>query len=236
MRIRHAALVAAVGALFAANAHAIEPGPVFSPHVDEGEWELEARGFTIVDKKNDENGLWNYHFELGYGVNAFWFTEIGIEYEKLRGAPGVWEAYEWENRFQFTEPGQYWIDIGGFVELEKAVHGNGKEALIGLLFEKDIDDTTLTLNWLFGRTWDVEDASSKWEQQYRAQWRWRRAPAFEPLLELQADEHAMNAGPGFTGTIKLGGTQKLNYTTAWLFRATGDTPQNLWRFQLEYEF
>ena len=46
----------------------------------------------------------------------------------------------------------------------------------------------------------------------------------------------MNAGPGFTGTIKVGGTQKLNYTTAWLFRATGDTPQNLWRFQLEYEF
>ena len=55
-------------------------------------------------------------------------------------------------------------------------------------------------------------------------------------FELQADGRALNAGPGFTGTIKLGGGQKLNYTTAWLFRTTGETPQNLWRFQLECEF
>src|SRR4051812_5425828 len=80
MNIRDAALVAATGALFAANACAVEPGPVFSPHVEQGEWELEARGFTIVDKKNDENGLWNFIYELGYGANAFWFTEIGVEY------------------------------------------------------------------------------------------------------------------------------------------------------------
>jgi len=173
---------------------------------------------------------------LGYGVTSFWFTSVGVEYEKPRHAAGVWEAYEWENRFQFTEPGQYWVDVGGLVELEKAVHGNGKELKLGLLLEKDIDDTTLTFNWLFERAWGGDEPPSKWEQQYRAQWRWRRAPAFQPLIELQADEHALNAGPGFTGTIRLGTKQELSSTMAWLFRATGDTPHNLVRFQLEFEF
>lgn len=235
MKIRNAALAAAVGAFVSATAWAIEPGPVHSPHVDQGEWELEYRNFTVVDRNSDENGLWNQHLELGYGVTSFWFTAIGVEYEKPRGAGGQWEAYEWENIFQLTEPGQYWVDLGALVELEKAVHGNGKELTLGLLLEKDIDETTLRFNWRFQREWG-EDASSSWEQQYRGQWLWRLMPAFEPLVEVQADPHAMNVGPGLSGTVKVGPRQKLVYMLAWLFRATGDTPQNLARMQFELEF
>jgi len=144
------------------------------------------------------------------------------------------EAIEWENRFQLTEPGQYWIDVGGIVELEKKRHGDGKEVKIGLLFEKDIEDATVAFDWLAGREYG-EDASSKWEQQYRAQLRWRYLPALQPMVEMQADEHAMNAGPGITGKAKIGG-QKIAYTTAWLVRTSGDTPKNLLRFELELKF
>ena len=234
MKALHATLAGAMFGIAATQARAIEPGPVYSPHVEQDEWELEARSFTVVDKKSEENGLWNHHYSLGYGVTSWWWTEIVAEYEKPRPESGSWEAFEWETRFQFTEPGQYWVDAGGIVELEKARTGNGKELKLGLLFEKDIEETTLKFNGLLERAWG-DDASSKWEQQYRAQWRWRYVSAFEPLVELQADEHAMNAGPGFTGKVKIGG-RKLAYTTAWLFRTTGDTPQNLVRFELELEF
>jgi hypothetical protein len=235
MKSRNAAFAAAgLLLLIAAQARAVEPGQVYSPRVEQGEWELELRSFTIVDRHHDEDGLWNHHVALGYGVNSFWWTELVGEYEKPRHEAGGWEAFEWENRFQFTEPGQYWLDIGGIVELEKKRRGNGKEVKAGLLLEKEIDDATLTINWLAGREYGG-DASSKWEQEYRAQLRWRYLPALQPLVELQADQHAMNVGPGLTGKAKIGG-QKLEYTAAWLIRALGDTPKNLLRFELELEF
>lgn len=59
-------------------------------------------------------------------------TEIVGEYEKPRHEGGAWEAFECENRFQFTEPGQYWVDVGGIVELEKKARGDGKELKLGL--------------------------------------------------------------------------------------------------------
>ena len=55
------------------------------------------------------------------------------------------------------------------------------------------------------------------------------------MVEMQADEHAMNVGPGLTGKTKLGG-QKVAYTAAWLVRTSGDTPKDLLRFEVELEF
>ncbi len=226
--------LAAAALLWNAHALAVEPSSVYSPRVEQGEWELEYKAFTVVDRKHDDDGFWNHQVSLGYGVNSFWWTELVGEYEKARHEPGGWEAFEWENRFQFAEPGKYWLDMGAIVELEKKRRGNGKEVKVGLLFEKDIDDATVTVNWLAGREYG-DDASSKWEQIYRAQLRWRYLPALQPLLELQADEHAMNAGPGVTGKARIGG-QKIEYTAAWLLRTSGDTPKNLLRFDLELEF
>jgi len=234
MQMMRTALATAAVALCATHACAVEPGPVYSPHVDQGEWELEYRSFTVRDRNHDEDRLWNHHASIGYGVNAFWWTEIVGEYEKPRHEPGQWEAFEWENRFQFTEPGQYWLDVGGIVELEKKRPGDGKEVKVGLLLEKDIQDATVRFNWLAGREYG-DGASSKWEQEYRTQLRWRYLPALQPLVEVQADEHAANVGPGVTGKANIGG-QKVEYTAAWLIRASGDTPQNLLRFEVELEF
>jgi hypothetical protein len=92
----------------------------------------------------------------------------------------------------------------------------------------------VTVDWLVGREYG-DGASSKWQQEYRAQLRWRYQPVLQLLVELQADEHAGNAGPGITGKIRIAG-QKIGYTTAWLIRTWGDTPKNLLRFELELEF
>ncbi len=77
--------------LFTTRVHAVEPGPVYSPRVEQGEWEVEWRAFTIVDRKHDEDRLWNHHVALGYGVNSFWWTELVAEYEKPRQESGQWK-------------------------------------------------------------------------------------------------------------------------------------------------
>lgn len=217
-----------------APAQAIEPDTVYSPRVEQGEWELEYKGRYFHDRDSDEHRQAQHKLALGYGATSFWWTELYAEYEHTPGSGGGWSAFEWENRFQFTEPGQYWADFGALVELERTHPGTGKEVRVGLLLEKDIAETTLTVNWLVGKTFASEE-SSTWEQQYRAQWAWRYRPEFQPLLQWQGDEHSTYAGPGIAGKIRIV-REHLGYHLTWLRRISGDTPANAVRVQLEYEF
>jgi len=220
--------------LNAAPVHAVEPDTVYLPRVEQGEWELEYKGRYVYDRQSDEHRQSQNKLALGYGATSFWWTELYAEYEHTPGSGGGWSAFEWENRFQFTEPGQYWVDVGALVELERTHPGTGKEARVGLLLEKDIDETMLTVNWLVGKTFAAQE-SSRWEQQYRAQWAWRYRTEFQPLLQWQSDEHSAYAGPGIAGKIRIA-SQHLGYHLTWLRRISGDIPGNALRVQLEYEF
>ena len=149
-----------VSLLNVAPAQAVEPDTIYSPRVEQGEWELEYVGRYFHDRDSDEHRQSQNKLALGYGPASYWWTELYAEYEHTPGSGGGWSAFEWENRFQLTEPGQYWIDVGALVELERTHPGGGKEVRAGLLLEKDIDETTLTVNWLLSRAFADYDASS----------------------------------------------------------------------------
>jgi len=217
-----------------APAQAVEPDTVYSPRVEQGEWELEYKGRYFYDRDSDEHRQLQSKFALGYGPTSWWWTELYAEYEHTPGSGGGWSAFEWENRFQFTEPGQYWVDVGALVELERVHPGTGKEVRVGLLLEKEIDETTLTLNWLLNREF-AEEESSHWDQVYRVQWAWRLRPEIQPLVQWQSDEHSAYAGPGITGKLRIAG-QHVEYHLTWLHRISGDIPKDAVRVQLEYEF
>ncbi len=236
IRIRAAALAVFVfGILFhVAPVWAVEPDTIYSPRVEQGERELEYKGRYFYDRESDEHRQSQNKLALGYGPTSYWWTELYAEYEHTPGNGGGWSAFEWENRFQFTEPGQYWVDVGALVELERTHPGTGKEARVGLLLEKDIDETTLTVNWLVSRAFAGEE-SSRWEQVYRAQWAWRYRAELQPLVQWQSDEHSAYAGPGISGKLRIA-TQHVGYHLTWLRRISGDIPKNAMRVQLEYEF
>jgi hypothetical protein len=217
-----------------APVQAVEPDTIYSPRVEQGEWELEYVGRYFYDRDSDEHRQSQNKLALGYGPTSYWWTELYAEYEHTPGSGGGWSAFEWENRFQFTEPGQYWVDVGALVELERTRPGAGKEARVGLLLEKDIDETTLTVNWLLSRAF-AEEESSRWEQVYRVQWAWRLRPEIQPLVQWQSDEHSAYAGPGISGKLKIA-AQHVSYHLTWLRRISGDIPKNAVRAQLEYEF
>ncbi|MEP6998716.1 MAG: hypothetical protein ABI900_13775 [Betaproteobacteria bacterium] len=217
-----------------APAHAVGSDTIYSPRVEQGEWELEYKGRYFYDRDSDEHRQSQSKMALGYGPTSYWWTELYAEYEHTPGNGGGWSAFEWENRFQFTEPGQYWMDVGALVELERTHPGAGKEARIGLLLEKDIGETTLTVNWLLGRTF-ADQASSHWEQEYRAQWAWRCRPEAQPLVQWQGDEHSAYVGPGISGKTRIA-TQHVGYHLAWLRRISGEVPKSTLRVELEFEF
>lgn len=215
-------------------ARAVEPGTVYSPRVEQGEWELELKERYFYDPDSNEHRQTQSKLALGYGLTSYWWTEINAEYEHTPGSGGGWSAFEWENRFQFTEPGQYWMDVGALVEIERLHPGNGKEAHVGLLLEKEIDETTLTVNALLNRVF-ADEESTGWVPAYRAQWAWRWRPEIQPLVQLHGDRDSTYLGPGLSGKSRIG-SQRVEYHLAWLRRVSGDTPRDALRVQLEFEF
>ena len=83
---------------------------VYSPIVQKGEWELEARGSRDFDGRDDKDKAIKQKYALGYGVTELWFTEIYGEFEQeAQSHESNATSIEWENRFQLTQQGQYFF-------------------------------------------------------------------------------------------------------------------------------
>src|SRR5277367_3080845 len=101
---RAAALLCALAAGFARPGAARADFEVRLPEAEEGEWELEDNGSASFDRNPTKNGEANATVEIGYGVNAWYHTEIELGYGRDAGPgePIVYQGITWENLFQFT--------------------------------------------------------------------------------------------------------------------------------------
>jgi hypothetical protein len=54
---------------------------------------------------------------FGYGATEWWFTEAYLKFEKNPGGRTQYDACEWENKFQLTEPNRYAVDVGLITEM-----------------------------------------------------------------------------------------------------------------------
>ena len=223
-------------------AHAGPADKVYLPHVEAGELEFEFRGGV----QDEDDGAWERAFvaDVGYGVNAWWFTELAVEYEGVSGEGGGIEALEWENVFQLTEQGKYWVDLGLFAEYEYTREdGTPDEIVVGPMFQKDIGRAQANLNLLFSREVgaDREDGT---EFGYAWQLRWRGNPRCEFGLQGFGgagefgdlfEDDSSKAGPALFGGKRLAGGDKFKWDAALLAGLTSDSPDTTLRFQLEYE-
>lgn len=228
---------------------AVQAGPaakVYGPLVEYRETELEFRGGYVEDNDHPDDGEQQYVVAIGRGVMPRWFTEIVLEYERGPGESQTLEAVEWENIFQLTEPGQYFVDLGLFAEYV-AERGSGKadKVEIGPLLQYELGAAQFNLNPIFER--EVGDrASEKTELTYAAQFKLRGNPLFESGLQAfgelgewddwaTSNQQEHNLGPAFFGKIK-GGDYAVKYNAAWLLGMTAATPDNTLRFELELEY
>jgi hypothetical protein len=246
MRTGMVAVVAAVGALAGGEAAALED-KVYSPYVEGGVAEFEARGHRTFDGRADKDDEQNQKYELGYGVTSWWQTVLFGEVTKEPGADLRYSATAWENIFQLTDPGKYWADLGLYAEYAHShLAGQPDELEMKLLVEKNVDPVTVTANLIFNR--ELGSGAGKgvgFEYAVRVNYPWKRELQFgveaygEPgrltgFDAVQDQGHII--GPVLSGRFNLGTAPGvLGYQLGYLFGVTDGSPRGTVKWMLEYE-
>jgi len=242
-QLRPAATAAMLAAVFFMP-HSAQAGErVYGPYVERGEVEMEWLGAYKIDDDGDTDGAWKEKAALGYGVTDHWFTEIYGEVEKEgdRGADPAFTAIEWENRFQLTDPGALWMDVGAYLAYEYNTAGGADKGEAKLLLAKDTGQFTHYANIIAER--EFGDESSR-DLEWGTAWstRYRYKPVFEPGFEYHADfgsvhghrdfdEQSHRAGPVFYG--KIG---HVKYDTGVLFGLSDAAADATVKAVIEYEW
>ncbi len=220
--------------------------------IDEGEIEIEHNGAAIVDTDRQRNGARAYTAEVGYGVNSWWHPELelGMSREPGPGQHTKVDSVVWENTVSFTEPGEYWADLGfygeyGLATLDKSADG----VLWGPLVQKDIGRTTHTLNVLFANEIGPNKDAHGTDLKYAWQSRWNISQYASPALEIYGDagqidrmpgfdQQQLLAGPVMLGSISVGSVGRLKYELGALGGITEASPSAAvrWRIEIERRF
>jgi hypothetical protein len=216
---------------------------VYLPAVVQGEVELELRGGFQRWRDHDDDRERQFVADVGYAFTSWWKSELAVGVTRLPGTSSRLDEIEWENIFELTEPGQYWVDLGLFAELARD-HAEGRNVVaIGPMFQKEFDRLQANANLLFERQLGAH-AEPGAEIDNAWQLKWRGNPHFEPGVQgfgtigrtndfARATEHKI--GPAFFSQAVLGARNKIKFDAAVLFGLNRNSPDTTVRFNLEYE-
>jgi len=183
-------------------------------------------------------------------VNDWWHTEFYGKFKNSYGTSNKFDAWEWENIFQFTERGEYLLDVGASLAYEYTPqNGHSDKLEWGLLLAKDIAKTSHVLNLNFEKEVGA-DAQASLESAILWSSRYNLNPYFEPGFEISSNfgelKHAGNfddqqhyIGPTAYGKIPLhlaNDNDALKYRVGYLFGASKAASNGDAVLQLEYEF
>ncbi len=232
--------IAAACLIAARPAHAIDE--IYSPIAEPGEVSLEYNGNNTFDHHHDKNNNAEQETELEWGVNNFWVTSLTGSYEKAPDESWKMDTVEWENRFQFTPQGEYWMDVGALVTYEHAVHDQDPDDIeLKLLFQKDTGMFTHIMN--VGIEQDVgRHAASAPDRNFAWSTRYRMNQWMQPGFEIQSDLGTASVndrwqnqqyyiGPAMYGEI----LPNVKYEVAAYKGISQASAQYAGRLQLEYE-
>ncbi len=222
---------------------------IYTPSVEYGEREIDFK-YGTAQFKDESIRESAGSIGFGWGARPWWFTEVYLKYEKNPGDRTKYDAFEWENKFQLTEPNQYPVDVGLITEIEIPREHNveGYELKIGPLFQADTGPIRWNANLLFERVFSGHSGEPHvTELGYQLQARHDLSSdlgfgvqAFGEVGQWNdwapGGEQTHRAGPAIFGRIKLGGREQIRYNAAILLKLADGAPDNLFRLQAEYEF
>ena len=224
---------------------------VRTPAVEYGEREIEVK-YGTEKMKDSEGGerTSDGSVAFGYGATQWWFTEIYAKWKKEGGEKTKYDAFEWENKFQLTEPNKYAVDLGAFIEVEvPRDRAEGYEIAFGPLFQFDTGPIRWNVNpWFEKVVSSKEEGEHPLELGYQVQAAYRLPNGMDVGVQAFGEmgkwnnwephhEQEHRIGPAVFGKVKLGeGRQAIKYNAALLFGLTDGTPRNTFRLQAEYEF
>ncbi len=237
------AALAITTALVAAPSSGFAGSKVYSPYVEKGELELEWKGAFDVDSDNQVSGAMKNQIAAGYGFTDYWYTEVigEVERDGASGANQEWTAVEWENRFQLTQKGEYFVDAGAYAAYEISLEDHhADKAEIGLLLGKDMGQFTHYANFFLEKqvgadSTESTEASFAWSTRYRYQ-EWLE-PGFEIHSEFGEikENHGYNEQEHLIGPAIYGKVGHFKYDFAYLFGASKAAPDGQFKWVLEYE-
>jgi hypothetical protein len=221
---------------------------VYDPYVVKGELELESRGSVDFDGDAEKDNVQVQKYAVGYGVTDRWFTEVYGESEREYNDDGEdldfrFTEVEWENKFQLTEQGQYFVDIGFLLEYAVSVEDKHADKLEwAFLFDKTVGPVENIANVIFehevgGGHTNETDAGFAWSSRYRFD------PHFEPGFEYHGDFGGLNEGKSYDeqshqiGPVFYGKLfSNVKYDVGYLFGVSEEAPQGELKWILEYEW
>jgi len=241
MSTKNAAALILAGAVAFSASPAYATKKVYSPSVEGGELEFEWRGNYDFDHNSSKDGKQKDKLAVGYGVTDRWFTEVYVELEQEPDKDFKATAIEWENIYQLTEQGEYWLDAGIYAELKAPLEdGKSPKVELKLLLEKQMDEFVHTVNIVLEEEFG-KHANGGLEPVIAWRSKYRLNPYFEPGIEYHASFGRFNqdkdfedqdhqAGPAFYG--KIG---SIKYDVGYLFGLSKAAPDGELKWILEYE-
>lgn len=200
---------------------------VYHPYVQamekEVEWRLVAADGDHLQRLGIGRALTDRIFVEGYLIAA----EEGDTF-RLQG-------YELETRLQLTEQGEYAIDWGLLLELEKAHEEDEYELATAFLMEKQWGRWVGAANLWLEYEWG-DAVKDEFETATALQARYRLSPEFEPAVEFYGGENTRALGPVAMGDIRFAAGKKLHWETGVLLGLSKKTPDATLRALAEYEF
>lgn len=222
------------------------------PTVEYRELEFEHNGLITFDTKGSSlSRAQSYTNAIGYGVLPWWRIELEGEMSSGGSQHLNWDAVTLENTFQLTEPGEYFFNVGFFLEYSQSTARSQPGAVtFGPIIQKELYDflgvdSVHTLNLFLSR--DVGHGASK-ETGFSYAWQSLiyTHPLISPGVEFYGfisdiahagptsqQEHLV--GPVLAGAASLAPFGKLRYEVGYLFGLTPASGHGAVRWKLEYE-
>jgi hypothetical protein len=210
-----------------------------------GDRQIEFKTGTL--KKRGEDRQSGAVIGYQYDVSDFWSTQLSAEYKREEGNGTQFDAIEWENKFKFTQPDQLPVDIGLLTEIDwQKDRDEGYQVRFGPLFQMDIHKVQLNLNVLFERHFsETPSRPTELGYQWQAKYNWKEnfqfgLQGFGEMGEWDdwapRSEQSHRFGPAIFGEVSLGGSQKLEYDTAYLTDPSSRARSHGLRMQVKYKF
>ncbi len=185
----------------------------------------------------------------GTGLSADWFAEFYAQFSNrvVSAASSGFDSLSWENRVRFADPGQWPVDLGAVIEIERT-HGTGQSWSLtaGPMLQGDIEDFQLNGNILFQRMIDAPRYQPT-QIGYQFQVKYRAAERFEYGIQGfgsvgtwdhwgEPGPQSHRIGPAVFGRYRLGAGRAFSYNAALLLGTSSGAPLQTLRAELEYEY
>lgn len=207
---------------------------VYHPYVTADEKALEWR--FLSSETPDSNRL-AQRIGYGFSLSEAMTLETYIVAERDVQDDFTLQALEAELKWMFTEQGQYWADWGFLFEVEAAERNNARnyEVTTGLLFEKEIERNSLTMNLFIVQEWG-ESIPTEIEAEFRLQYRYRYKASIQPAIELYTGERFVGIGPAIIGLHRFDGRKQLKWELGFISEIAHQGKDHSVRMALEFEF